>query len=714
MRFHPCRGSMDLGKSQGGLPPDEVTEDRDAILQACAEAIDRFHDPAPDAMVRVALAPCSPFSVTKELMAETAEFARQRNVRLHTHMAETLDEEQFCLELFGVRPVEYLEQVGWLGDDVWLAHCVHLDEREVRRFGETGTGVAHCPSSNARLGAGIAPVAALTAAGAPVGLGVDGAASNEAGELAGELREALLVARIKGGPQALTAREALALGTIHGARCLGREDEIGSLEPGKLADVALWRLDDLDHAGIADPVAALVLGAAPDRRHAAGRRQARRRGRPAHHGRRGGDRARHRRREPPDAGGGRVSVETTIRGGIGESLRRPDGIPKVKGDFAYSSDLWADGMLWGSTLRSPHPRARIREINIAPALAIRGVFAVLTHEDVPGRKVYGLEIPDQPVLAFDQVRYQGEAVAIVAADHPETARHAASKIEVDYEVLEPVTDPEKAFDAEPLHPSGNLLRHVRIEHGDPSATAEVVVSGEYEVGMQDQAFLGPESGLAVPAEDGGVDLFVSTQWLHVDRDQTAASLDLPPEKVRITLGGVGGAFGGREDLSMQIHACMLALHTGKPVKMMYGREESFFGHIHRHPARMRYEHGATRDGDLVYVKCRILLDGGAYASSSHGGVQQRGVLRGRAVRGAERADRLLRRLHRQPAVRRDARLRRRADLLRPRGADGQAGGRAGDGPGRAAAPQRGLAGHGHPDRRAASTRPRRSPSCSTA
>ena len=311
-----------------------------------------------------------------------------------------------------------------------------------------------------------------------------------------------------------------------------------------------------------------------------------------------------------------MTVEAPPRGGIGESLRRPDGIPKVKGDFAYSSDLWADGMLWGATLRSPHPRARIREIDISQALAIRGVHAVLTHEDVPGRKVYGLEIADQPVLAFDQVRYQGEPIAIVAADHPETARHAAASIAVDFELLTPVTDPEKAFDAEPLHPSGNLLRHVHIEHGDPEATAEVVVTGEYEVGMQDQAFLGPESGLAVPAEDGGVDLFVSTQWLHVDRDQVAASLDLPPEKVRITLGGVGGAFGGREDLSMQVHACLLALHTGKPVKMMYGREESFFGHIHRHPARMRYEHGATREGDLVYVKCRILLDGGAYASSS--------------------------------------------------------------------------------------------------
>ncbi len=263
IRFHPTRGSMDLGKADGGLPPDAITEDRDTILQASADAIDRFHDPAPDSMLRIALAPCSPFSSTQELMRETAEYARKRGVRLHTHMAETKDEEEFCLELFGVRPVEYLEQLGWLGDDVWLAHCVHLDEREVRRFGETATGVAHCPSSNARLGAGIAPVAALVAAGAPVGLGVDGAASNEAGELAGEVRQALLMARAAGGPQALTAREALALGTIHGARCLGRETEIGSLEPGKLADIALWDLAGLDHVGIADPVAAFVFGARP-------------------------------------------------------------------------------------------------------------------------------------------------------------------------------------------------------------------------------------------------------------------------------------------------------------------------------------------------------------------------------------------------------------------------------------------------------------------
>jgi cytosine/adenosine deaminase-related metal-dependent hydrolase len=260
VRFHPCRGSMDLGRSDGGLPPDEIVEDRDEILAASEAAIDRFHDPAPAAMVRVALAPCSPFSVTRGLMADAAELARRRGVRLHTHLAETIDEQDFCLERFGVRPVDYLDELGWLGDDVWLAHCVHLSDDEVARFGATGTGVAHCPSSNARLGAGIAPAAALTAAGAPVGLGVDGAASNEAGELAAEVREALLFARLRGGPGAMSARGALRLGTIEGARCLGRDDELGSLEAGKLADVALWRLDGLEHAGIADPVAALVLG----------------------------------------------------------------------------------------------------------------------------------------------------------------------------------------------------------------------------------------------------------------------------------------------------------------------------------------------------------------------------------------------------------------------------------------------------------------------
>ena len=307
-----------------------------------------------------------------------------------------------------------------------------------------------------------------------------------------------------------------------------------------------------------------------------------------------------------------------LRGQVGDSPARPDGRQKVTGEFAYSSDLWLDGMLWGTTLRSPHPRARITRLDIAAALALPGVAAVLTHDDVPGHKTYGLEHKDQPVLAIDQVRYQGEPVALVAADHPETARRASARITADYAELEPVTDARAALspDAAPLHDGGNLVRHVRIRAGDPAARADVVVTGEYQVGMQDQAFLGPESGLAVPAEDGGVDLFVATQWLHVDRAQVAASLGLPEDKVRVTLSGVGGAFGAREDLSMQIHACLLALRTGKPVKMVYSREESFFGHVHRHPASLRYEHGSTAGGRLVYVKADIVLDGGAYASSS--------------------------------------------------------------------------------------------------
>jgi xanthine dehydrogenase D subunit len=319
-----------------------------------------------------------------------------------------------------------------------------------------------------------------------------------------------------------------------------------------------------------------------------------------------------------------VGVEqltSTAGGRVGDSPVRPDGTLKVKGEFAYSSDLWAEGMLWGATLRSPHPRARIRGIDISAALRVPGVRAVLTIDDVPGSKVYGLEFADQPVLALGEVRYQGEPVAIVAADQPETARRAAGLVEVRYEVATPVTDPRAAMrpDADRVHPTGNVLRHVPIRRGDvaaAAAAADIVVRGDYQVGMQDQAFLGPESGLAVPAEDGGVDLYVATQWLHADRRQVAACLGLPPEKVRLTLAGVGGAFGAREDLSMQVHACLLALHTGRPVKIVYGREESFFGHVHRHPARLSYEHGATRDGRLAYVRAEIVLDGGAYASTS--------------------------------------------------------------------------------------------------
>lgn len=324
-----------------------------------------------------------------------------------------------------------------------------------------------------------------------------------------------------------------------------------------------------------------------------------------------------------------AAVGTLPRGRAETTARRADAVPKVTGEFAYSSDLQAAGMLWGRTVRSPHPHARILELDVSRALAMPGVHAVLTSEDVPGRKTYGLDFPDQPVLAGDRVRYFGEPVAIVAAEEPEQARRAAAAVRVEYEPLPPVTDPERATEQEPLHPDRptmghgfrddprpNVIRSLVIRRGDPDAEGEVTVRGYYEVGQQDQAFLGPESGLAVPDGEGGVDIHVATQWLHVDRDQVAPCLALPPEMVRIHLAGVGGAFGGREDLSVQIHAALLALRTGRPVKMVYGREESFVGHVHRHPARIWAEHRATRAGKLVAVRMRILLDGGAYASSS--------------------------------------------------------------------------------------------------
>jgi cytosine/adenosine deaminase-related metal-dependent hydrolase len=260
LRFHPTRGSMDLGQSAGGLPPDNIVEDTDAALAATAAAIDRWHDPSPDAMLRIGVAPCSPFSVTSTLMSEAAALARSKGVRLHTHLAETRDEEDFCRERYGCTPVEYAERLGWLGDDVWLAHGVHLDDAAIAKLGDTGTGVAHCPSSNARLGAGAARVRELLDSAVPVGLGVDGAASQEVSHLGAELRQALYTARIRGGPNAMDAREALLLGTIGGARCLGRHADLGSLEVGKLGDLVMWRLDGLGHDGIDDKVAALVFG----------------------------------------------------------------------------------------------------------------------------------------------------------------------------------------------------------------------------------------------------------------------------------------------------------------------------------------------------------------------------------------------------------------------------------------------------------------------
>lgn len=307
------------------------------------------------------------------------------------------------------------------------------------------------------------------------------------------------------------------------------------------------------------------------------------------------------------------------RGRVGEGALRIDGVPKVTGSFAYASDLHREGMLFGATLRSDVAHARVRGVDIAPALRSPGVAAVMVASDVPGKNRFGLNFDDQPVLVEDVVRYAGEPIAVVAAATPQEARAAVHSITVDLEPLPGIFDMEEALsdEAPKLFEFGNVLRHVHIVHGDPdSAEADVWVEGYYETAMQDQAALGPEAGLAIPAEDGGVDLYVTTQWLHVDREQIAPCLGIAPDKVRMHLAGVGGAFGSREDIHMQIHACMLAMRTGRPVKLSYGREESFHGHVHRHPSRIWMRHGATRDGALVSVVARLMFDGGAYASSS--------------------------------------------------------------------------------------------------
>jgi 8-oxoguanine deaminase len=259
VRLVASRGSMDLGQSDGGLPPDELVENLDRVVEE-TKRVAAWHEPGPGARVQVAVAPCSPFSVTQDLMRVSAELARELGLQLHTHVAETAEEEDYCRELYGCTPVEYLEQLGWLASDVWCAHCVHLSQAEIGKFAEAGTGVAHCPSSNLRLGAGVAPVRPLLDAGVRVGLGVDGSASNERGDLFLEVKQALLVARGRGGPEAMTAREALRLGTRGGAAVL-RRDDLGSLEPGKCADLAVWRTDGLELGGADDPVAGLVFSA---------------------------------------------------------------------------------------------------------------------------------------------------------------------------------------------------------------------------------------------------------------------------------------------------------------------------------------------------------------------------------------------------------------------------------------------------------------------
>jgi len=314
-----------------------------------------------------------------------------------------------------------------------------------------------------------------------------------------------------------------------------------------------------------------------------------------------------------------VVRDDVISGRLGDSTLRPDGVAKVQGSFAFSGDLSADGALWGATLRSPHPYARIVSIDVSAAWRINGVEAIITAADVPGKLTYGLISQDQPVFASEFVRFVGEPVAAVAANHPEVARRALEAIVVEYEVLEPLVDPERSLDpAVPaIHPDGNVFRHQRIISGDTTVVGEVVVEGDYEIGMQDQAFLGLEAALAVPDPGGaGVELWVATQWLHEDRHQIAACLGLPDESIRLVLGGVGGAFGAREDISLQVHTCLLALRTGRPVRIAYSREESFLGHVHRHPARIWMRHHATHDGRIVKIEARFLLDGGAYASTS--------------------------------------------------------------------------------------------------
>jgi xanthine dehydrogenase D subunit len=314
-----------------------------------------------------------------------------------------------------------------------------------------------------------------------------------------------------------------------------------------------------------------------------------------------------------------VEAPVGLAGRLGQSAVRPDGVAKTQGSFQFSGDLSADGFLWGATLRSPHPHARIVRIDLSGAWKIDGVQAVITADDVPGRLTYGLISHDQPVFAAEVVRFVGEPVAAVAADHPDTCRRALEAIVVEYEVLPALTDPEQAVDGSfpPIHPEGNVIRHQRIVRGDQTIDGPVVVEGTYELGMQDQAFLGLEAALAVPDPGGdGVELHIATQWLHEDRKQLAACLALPEEKVRLVLGGVGGAFGAREDISLQVHSCLLALRTSRPVRMAYSRHESFLGHVHRHPCRIWMRHHADESGRLLRVEARFVFDGGAYASTS--------------------------------------------------------------------------------------------------
>ena len=303
-------------------------------------------------------------------------------------------------------------------------------------------------------------------------------------------------------------------------------------------------------------------------------------------------------------------IAPRVMGGVGTSVLRPDGESKVTGTFEYASDLSSEDMLWGATLRSPYAHARLVKIDTAPAVAMAGVRAVLTQDDVLGEPLFGQEEQDQPVLCDGVARYWGEPVAVVAADDEETARRGAAAIVVEWEPLAPLVDPDQAAE------DGLTFRDLTVRRGNPEATGSVAVEGFYETATQDQAPLGPEAGFAVPDGEGGLDLYVTSQWIHVDHRQIVACLGVEPDQIRCHPAGIGGAFGSREDISLHLHVAMLSLATGRTVKMTYDRSESFVGHVKRHPARMWYRHEADEDGTLVKVEARLILDGGAYAHTS--------------------------------------------------------------------------------------------------
>ncbi len=319
----------------------------------------------------------------------------------------------------------------------------------------------------------------------------------------------------------------------------------------------------------------------------------------------------------------RLPEQRAPESGLGSSPTRADALAKTMGIYPYAADLWAEGLLWGAVARAPYAHARILSVDIGPALAIPGVHAVVTAADlrpgpngVPDGAPTGPLVADRPVFAGEFVRHYGEPVAAVAADHPDTARLAAAAVQVVYEPLEPLTDPEQAFTAPPIHPDGNLFRHLPVRSGDPEVVGAVVVEGLYRVGRQDPAPIGAEAGLAVPRPDGGVELHVASTDPHGDRDRAALCLGLEPDRVRLVVSGVPGATSDREDVGFQVALGLLAIRTGHPVKMALTREESFLTHPHRHPALLRYRHHADIEGRLLKVEAQLLLDGGAYAEVS--------------------------------------------------------------------------------------------------